>query len=524
MSRIRSFQIEVAELTNDMTLSSIGDIVITSPADNDILIYDSASGTWKNEPETGIPSATWGSIVGTISNQLDLISSNIPYDDSSTGLGVGSPSSVDNVQTAIERLDTKRRFKITTNTGIITGGKITNPGGSPATFDISDGNGTIIDAAAAPGAATGTKVSWTGLTNVPLTMETNGFGTTYIFINSSGAVVQSLTKPNSQTFIDNIFLGVIFTENFSITSIVNTPSVIDSTANNFNDYVNYLGVGTNLHGVVPIAIGAGDPNSVLEFYITEGTLYKLGVNWHNDIYNPNIVNVPARGGGSPLTGVTFDYILGDGTVFATNQTVLNDTVYDDGTNTPGTVPDKDGLIQFIIELTGGKTYVQPHTQIYRDWNSANSSLQAALSSFVLADEIKAGIIVGAYVGQSGTTDWERGDRASITGFSSGGAGGSSSAPVSNVFYIDITTGTGSPLGVTDTALPSGWTTTYNSIGNFTITHSLGDATVGLALNVIYNGTARVLNPTSITTNSITFQITDTLNAAVEGNVVGKLLF
>ena len=96
--------------------------------------------------------------------------------------------------------------------------------------------------------------------------------------------------------------------------------------------------------------------------------------------------------------------------------------------------------------------------------------------------------------------------------------------VSNHYYVNVTTGTGSPTGMTDTVLPSGWTTTYNSVGNFTITHSLGNSVVGFALTVLYNGAARVLNPTSITTSAIVFQITDTLNAAVEGNVIGKLLF
>jgi len=112
----------------------------------------------------------------------------------------------------------------------------------------------------------------------------------------------------------------------------------------------------------------------------------------------------------------------------------------------------------------------------------------------------------------------------------------SEAGLAKVYHIDITTGvalgspagspSGSPatLGMLDATLPAGWTTAYNSVGNFTITHNLGNAEVGFALSVIYNGTARVLNPITITTNAVTFQITDTLNAVVEGNVIGKLLF
>jgi hypothetical protein len=102
------------------------------------------------------------------------------------------------------------------------------------------------------------------------------------------------------------------------------------------------------------------------------------------------------------------------------------------------------------------------------------------------------------------------------------------AGLANAYHIDVTTGTGSPLGMTNTTLPGGspqdWTTAYNSVGNFTITHNLNNAEAGFALSVLYNGTARVINPTTITANAITFQITDTLDVAVEGNVVGKLLF
>lgn len=224
MSKLKSFQIDVADLTSNIALSDISDIVITTAADNDILIYDSVSGTWKNEPETGIPSATWGSIVGTLSNQLDL-------------------------QTALD---------LKTDT---------------VTFDT----------------------------------------------HTAG-------------------------------------SALNHTA----DAISFDDTNTNL--------GTGSPSSITE-------------------------------------------------------------------------------VQTAIEKI-----------------------------------------------------------------------------VSNHYYIDLTTGTGSPLGITETSLPLGWTTTYNSVGNFTVTHTLGNTTVGLALSVLYNGTARVINPTAITTNAITFQITDTLNAGVEGNVIGKLLF
>jgi len=92
---------------------------------------------------------------------------------------------------------------------------------------------------------------------------------------------------------------------------------------------------------------------------------------------------------------------------------------------------------------------------------------------------------------------------------------------SESFFIDVDT-TGAVM--TNNTLPIGWTTTYIGVGNFTITHNLASTEPGFALLVLYNGTARVLNPTVINSNDISFQITDTLNAAVEGRTIGKLLF
>lgn len=115
-------------------------------------------------------------------------------------------------------------------------------------------------------------------------------------------------------------------------------------------------------------------------------------------------------------------------------------------------------------------------------------------------------------------DWD------LLAFAGDGGLASTVNEIPTMYNIDITTGVGSPLTILETKLPSGWTATYNAIGDFTITHNLNNTNVGIALNVIYNGTGRVLNPKTIVGNSITFQITDTLNIAVEGNIIGQLLF
>ncbi len=97
----------------------------------------------------------------------------------------------------------------------------------------------------------------------------------------------------------------------------------------------------------------------------------------------------------------------------------------------------------------------------------------------------------------------------------------------DAYFVNITTGTGSPIGITETVLPAGWTTAYNSVGNFTITHGLGNSQPGFALNVMSTGSplgVRIINPTTITTTAVTFQIDDDATTVVEGQVVGMLLF
>ena len=95
---------------------------------------------------------------------------------------------------------------------------------------------------------------------------------------------------------------------------------------------------------------------------------------------------------------------------------------------------------------------------------------------------------------------------------------------SSAYQIDLVTGVGSPLSVSINILPAGWSVLYNSVGNFTITHNLNRTDVGFALSVLYNGASRIITPTVINANDITFQIEDLTGTAVEGNVIGKLIF
>jgi len=94
--------------------------------------------------------------------------------------------------------------------------------------------------------------------------------------------------------------------------------------------------------------------------------------------------------------------------------------------------------------------------------------------------------------------------------------------VATSYSIDITTGTGSPVGITETTLPPGWSTSYNTVGDFVIIHGLGSTQIGYALSVVWNGGSRILNPASIAAGSTNFRIEDATGTPVEGRIVGMM--
>jgi len=94
----------------------------------------------------------------------------------------------------------------------------------------------------------------------------------------------------------------------------------------------------------------------------------------------------------------------------------------------------------------------------------------------------------------------------------------------NSYFVNITTGVGSPLDVSVTSLPAGWTASYLGVGHFRITHSLGSTEPGMALSAQFNVGSRIMNYDVINANYVDFKIEDDTGAAVEATVAGMLFF
>ena len=54
------------------SINDIGDVVVTTPTNGQVLKYDSGTGMWVNGTDGGTTSIAWGSVTGTLSAQTDL--------------------------------------------------------------------------------------------------------------------------------------------------------------------------------------------------------------------------------------------------------------------------------------------------------------------------------------------------------------------------------------------------------------------------------------------------------------------
>jgi len=456
---------------------------------------------------------------------------------------------------------------LTRSTGLYQGGQLSfgTLSGSPGTttkFSVTAGSGIVVDNTTDPENPTYTLVTWDAFTDV----EVAGIGSadrSFISIDANGNLVQQTTQYTASEHRDHIILGNIGHANQThIVAVVDLPHTTIDVGARLVDLGHSIGT-FNVSGNVYAANGA---NTNLNK--TAGESYRVGSNFHNDPTNPDITtdsdetvlewNYSYKNAGSPVGG----YVL---TGKVTSIVFGN---YDDGDGTLGTVSTNEWSVQIIKFFPGGAgTRIEYGQTVYASSAAAIAAIPDPNHEHnpAFVDGVTRCYLVlrGGGSDLSDTADAvfvEAGKFAGAGGGSvSGGAASLSAlfdvtltlgsplsaadnellaydsgsgiwinqtaneAGLAKAYFVDVTTSAGSPA-MTETSLPAGWTTAYNSTGNFTITHGLNDAQVGFALSVMYSGTARVINPTTINANDITFQITDTLNAAVEGNVVGKLLF
>lgn len=149
-------------------------------------------------------------------------------------------------------------------------------------LSINGGDDTKFDVAAGSAVIDGSLVTWSASSANTVTNLATATRS-YVFIDSSGNVVQSTTAPTPQTRRTYLYLGQLgHTNNTNIASVSNTPSVWKNPDDQLRDLLRVLGI----YNASGNSISYNGSN--LNINISSGSLMGSGINWENDENSPNI--------------------------------------------------------------------------------------------------------------------------------------------------------------------------------------------------------------------------------------------
>tara|TARA_R110000796_G_scaffold59371_4_gene136848 strand:- start:22825 stop:27495 length:4671 start_codon:yes stop_codon:yes gene_type:complete len=276
------------------------------------------------------------------------------------------------------------------STGLNEGGAISINGADPTKFNVSAGNGIVVDHSTSP--PTYTEVSWGDFTAQTVTNLATLFATD-IAINSAGVIIQQANYSNEE-LRSLIFLGGL--DHSNQTTISNTFSVVVPTkavGSSVRELARAIG-DINFDGNIYSANGAN-----LNIDKSSGLVFSYGRNFLVNVDAPHEFTTPSQ------TALSFGYVYNNGSgigTFTAFTTDINVQQFDDGTGTLANTPSNRWVIQRVLYFpNGGTTFIQHSTDNYRREADALDAIPRA--SFVALAGIKTALVRGYIVVQEGET-------------------------------------------------------------------------------------------------------------------------
>jgi hypothetical protein len=298
------------------------------------------------------------------------------------------------------------------SSGLIDGGQLSK-NANPALFDISDGNGVIVDNITDPDIPVIYNVSWTGLTAQTVTnLATQSV--THVYIDNTGAIFQANTAPTPTERRAYIYLGQLgHTNNTSIGAAIPSPDLFVSPVAQIRDLEQSLGVIST--GNIVTANGAN-----LSIDKSVGTLFSNGINFFTDESNPSNKTYASQ---TPVS-MRLRTQTGNGST----TTTLDVGNYDlAGTITSIGATKAQNFRVYIT--TGGNVVVQYGQTLYNNLAAAASGLQS--ETFVrFANLGENSILIGIISALSNATDLSLATDAKFYTVSKFGEAGGAAAGVS----------------------------------------------------------------------------------------------
>lgn len=285
--------------------------------------------------------------------------------------------------------------------GLVEGGTLSINGGDNTKFDVSAGNGIIVDNYTDANNPVAYPISWGAFTAVtPTYLATNT--SSHVLIERSGTIGvirQQATFPTAEEQRDYIYLGQLGHANLTnIAAVINKPKLAvanDQTTRDLEAFVGLINTGN--------VISANGAN--LSINKSLGYLFGSGINFDVNNKNPNIKTFSAQVAASlrrrTQTG------LG-----ATGVTVIDPANYDVG----GTITAIAGTKytnQRVFLTTAGNLVVQYGQTLYNTMSQAVAAINR--ESFVVLENVADNAFPIAIISvRSSATDLSNTDQASFS--------------------------------------------------------------------------------------------------------------
>lgn len=240
---------------------------------------------------------------------------------STSDINTLTTNSLNDINTAAQQVDIKQT-QINASTGILEGGVLSGVIGG-TTFDITAGNGIILDNYTDPSNPVITRVTWPAMTGITATQIGTGNESNYVFIDKDGNVVQKPTRTRSD-LRDKIYVGLVGVDLTQIQAIVSTKaSPITQVAHTIDDLADAI-------GAINIAGNVYGPNGAnLKIDKTAGEVFQVGINFDVNKKNPNYRTNATQ----TDTGSFYFYRDGVGGFNVLPYNDVDPTQYDDGSGT-----------------------------------------------------------------------------------------------------------------------------------------------------------------------------------------------
>lgn len=255
-------------------------------------------------------------------------------------------------------------------TGIVTGGSLSINTGDNTKFDITAGEGVIVDNHTNPTNPVITRVMWGAfIAQTPAGILTDDF--TYLAIDSTGSLLQQTSTFIFEQARDIVIIGRV--GHSTHTNIQATSMFPRVTFNGHLEFFDFLKVfnAINING------NAYSPNGMnLNINKSAGQSYRLGANYKNSKKRPSVTDDNAE------TAGTLFYTYQNGTG-GWNMGIAHASVdpgfYDDGSGTLAAVSSAQFTIQTVLFFPGSNaTAVQYGQALYTSLGDAEARIHDSI--------------------------------------------------------------------------------------------------------------------------------------------------